>query len=352
MVRVFEAPPQTRDAILAKYGEVFVELSMGRTDGDLAVVWGEIEEAARIPDLNQRNQALEEALTETSWTLDNNIRTIVDINQQMIEGQISEGMAEWLCYQAVPLNRMDDRIDDDDQTLIWPEDKDRAVETFEWYMAARKDSRVQNMMREMFPGRSIKNPLEFSIYDLEDLQDTLTPVKQQTAKNQRWKPEERGIAPGKARTILDDDGWLIVEITDAAVASSYASGTRWCTSNRRTAQGYLNDGPLYVLFRNGQKYGQIHGQSNQIMDVRDRPIQNRIRSWLDSWPRKGRSRWSRPWLPATRNRPNLEGSSPWPSSNDAGNSWIPSPMNRNVSRTSRSARGASRSPRTIPWPVP
>lgn len=283
-MKVFEAPPQTRDAILRKYGEVF----LGSTaPGDLDEITGEelwdlVIQVANTSTQEQYATAWGALAERTPYYMDDVFDTLTSIVRDMVAGRIDEGMCEWLCYQAVPL-LIGGGVDEPfpvwnkylaagEQRLIWPEDKDRGVEVFNWYMENRKDSKVQNRMREMFPGRSIKNVLLFSIYELEDLQDSLTPVSVQAAKNTRWKPEDRGISPLKAETVFEEDGWLVVKIMDAGVASTYASGTRWCTSNKSTAAGYLANGALYVLFRNGQKYGQIHGQSNQVMDVRDRPI--------------------------------------------------------------------------------
>ena len=270
-MKVFEAPPQTRDAILRKYGEVFVGANMV---DDPQGTWDALMEAAASKGQEQYDSLLDETLQELPWWMHQRIRNLLEINREMVAGRIDEGVCEWLCYQSEPLDSFTIQYRQDDSLLIWPEDKDRALETFNWYFEKRKQSDVQNMIRQMFPGRSVKNPLEFSIYDLEDVQDALTPVAVQQAKNDRWKPEQRGILETEAETVFEDDGWLIVKCLDAKVAASYASGTRWCTSNKGTAQSYLNSGPLYVLFRNGQKYGQIHGESNQIMDVRDRPIQD------------------------------------------------------------------------------
>jgi len=283
-MKVFEAPPQTRDAILRKYGEVFLgSTAPGDLDGITGEeLWDLVIQVSNTSTQEQYATAWNALTEHTPYYMDSVLETLTSIVRDMVAGRIDEGMCEWLCYQAVPL-LIGGGVDEPfpvwskytsagEQRLIWPEDKDRGVEVFNWYMENRKDSNVQNRMREMFPGRSIKNVLLFSIYELEDLQDSLTPVSVQAAKNTRWKPEDRGISPLKAETVFEEGGWLVVKIMDAGVASTYASGTRWCTSSKGTAAGYLANGPLYVLFRNGQKYGQIHGQSNQVMDVRDRPI--------------------------------------------------------------------------------
>ena len=272
-MRVFEAPPQTRDAILSKYRQAVLD---NTGDEEAAVAFDNYFAAQQIESLDARYEAEALATTDQPWYYRSQFAQLRDILDELMGGALKEGLTEWMCYQVLPLDQFatQDFEYDQDRMMIWPEDKERAVETLTWYHEARKRSDVQNQMRKMFPDRSIKNPLEFSLYDLEDLMSAMTPETIKSAKNQRWKPEDRGIPPSHAKTVMDEDGWLIVEVNDAKVASDYAKGTRWCTSNKNTAQGYLDDGPLYVMFRNGQKYGQSHGSSNQIMNVQDRRIQN------------------------------------------------------------------------------
>ena len=143
-----------------------------------------------------------------------------------------------------------------------------------WYAEEKKDPRIQNKFRELFPGRAPKNPLEYSIEDIEDVMDATTPESEKSAKNERWNPQELGYDPKIAKEILNKDGLMVVEINEgpgaAAAASKYASGTRWCTSSPSTATYYLKQGPLYVVFQNGQKFAQIHSETNQVCDLRDR----------------------------------------------------------------------------------
>jgi len=280
-MRVFEAPEQTRSAVLSKYRMVLAGNDPGEIEefdnlvsGDVSISDADIED-----DLLSSVDALL-AIT-TSITLPMNDRRARGLDS------IQEGQIEWLCKQFVPLESFGDYDSEDTSDLIWPEDLPRAIETLDWFMQARKDSKVQNQFRLMFPeeisdGASVKNPLDWSCYQMEDVQDALTPGKIATARNERWYPQERGFPPDEADVAYDQDGIMIVRTLKPSAASAYASGTRWCTSHRSTADDYLNTGPLYIVFDNGKKYAQahygfkrLHSESDDyasFMDIRDREI--------------------------------------------------------------------------------
>ena len=271
-MRVFEAPEQTRDVVLSKY-----RMALARNDDE------EIEEFDRLisGDVKVPDTEIYEDLLPS-------VDALLGITERMLKStNVSEGQYEWLCNQFVPLESFGDYDSEITSDLIWPEDLPRAIETLDWFMEARKDSRVQNQFRLMFPeeisdGASIRNPLDWSCYQMEDVQDSLTPGNLATARNERWDPEERGFTPDEADVAYDQDGIMIVRMLKPRAATAYASGTRWCTSHATTAKGYLDTGPLYVVFDNGKKYAQAHygfkARSSYIddyvsfMDVRDREI--------------------------------------------------------------------------------
>ena len=276
-MRVFEAPKQTRGAVLAKYRMALG--NNGSYGGEDLEMWDDLMSGALGDDVDLAYDVFDEDLMQSSETLQ-------EIFVKCLVGSIPEGYVEWLCKEFVPL---EDMANDSEGTadLIWPEDLPRATETLEWFMQARKDPKVQNQFRLMFPqeisdGASVKNPLDWSCYQMEDVQDALTPGKIATARNERWVPQERGFTPDEADVAYDQDGIMIVRTLKSSAASAYASGTRWCTSHPSTADHYLRTGPLYIVFNNGKKYAQAHfgwknrndylDESVDFMDVRDREI--------------------------------------------------------------------------------
>ena len=276
-MRVFEAPEQTRSAVLAKY-----RMALGN-NGSYGVreleVWEDLMSGNLGDDPEIAYDFFDDELIQS-------FETLQEIFIKCLIGSIPEGYVEWLCKEFVPLEDMAGDLEFTSD-LIWPEDLPRAIETMDWFMQARKDSKVQNQFRLMFPeeisdGASVKNPLDWSCYQMEDVQDALTPGKVATARNERWDPQERGFTSDEADVAYDQDGIMIVRILKSRAATAYASGTRWCTSHPSTAKSYLATGPLYVVFDNGKKYAQAHfGFKNTVdymddyvsfMDVRDREI--------------------------------------------------------------------------------
>ena len=280
-MRVFEAPEQTRDAVLSKY-----RMALARNDDE------EVEEFDNLVsgDVSVTDTEIyEDLLPSVDALLAITTSITLPMKERRARGldSIQEGQIEWLCNQFVPLESFGDYEITSD--LIWPEDLPRAIETLEWFMEARKDSNVQNQFRLMFPeeisdGASIRNPLDWSCYQMEDVQDALTPGNVASARNERWDPQERGFTPDEADVAYDQDGIMIVRTLKPSAATAYASGTRWCTSHATTAKSYLETGPLYVVFDNGKKYAQAHfGFKNarsymddyvSFMDVRDREIED------------------------------------------------------------------------------
>lgn len=287
---VFEAPEQTAKAILGKYQESFLN-----NNDEYDEQW--LKLAEKDP---------KKAMKDLDWWMQEDFALLTKMAKAVQDGKIPEGASEWLINQVIPVElfgtyEATQNPPQGRQNLIWPEDQDRALQTFNWYMTNRKQSDVQNRMRERFPGRNVKNPLEFSIWDMEDVESSLTPESEAEARNERWMPSEMGMKASDADVAFNEGDIMIVKVTGADAASKYAAGTKWCTSNKNTAQSYLNRGPLYVVFRNGQKYGQIHTQDNQIMDLQDRPLKDlppavasfmvradreHLKDLLNNWPSK------------------------------------------------------------------
>lgn len=269
-MRVFEAPEQTREAILGKYRQRLERNDKSELKAfDKAIRSGTVRGSGLYHYLNDPVRTL---LALNAISTDDDGLASFDL-----EG-VTEVAVEWLCNQFVPLETFGKY--DDDESLIYPEDLPRALQTWSWYLDNRKDSRIQQQFVTMFPqvindGGSPKNPLSWTCYQMEDVQDALTPESIGTERNQRWRPQELGWEFDQAGVIHDDDGWMIIKIQDASAAADYGRGTRWCTSNKGTAQHYLDQGPLFVVFHNGRKFLQAHYNGSEdvmVMDVRDRSI--------------------------------------------------------------------------------
>jgi hypothetical protein len=93
-------------------------------------------------------------------------------------------------------------------------------------------------------------------------------------KSQKFKvAKERG-----AKVVYDQDPYKIIKIggpgvdKDEAItaACTYARNTKWCTSDKGSASKYLSRGPLFIVFRNGEKILQTDGKDFQ--NVLNEPI--------------------------------------------------------------------------------
>lgn len=76
-----------------------------------------------------------------------------------------------------------------------------------------------------------------------------------------------------AELVYENIHFMVYMISKKEAACIYAKGTRWCTSNSKTAQDYLKDGPLYVFIdkKTKEKYQADHIFS-QIVDEADNDI--------------------------------------------------------------------------------
>lgn len=268
-MRVFEAPDQTADAILRLYGEQFI---LNNTEYDEA--W--------LKDFNNPKKN-KKAIEELDWWMQEDMELLKKLLKDVRSGKIPEGASQWLCYQVIPLRYFgtyECTHNSPIQLLIYPEDLTRAIKTFDWYANNRKESEVQNKIREMYPDaksgvRKIKNPLDWSIWEIEDIEAAMTPTNQAQQKNEAWMPETLGFAEEDAVVAFQEGDVMLVRLKTGDAAVRYASGTKWCTASKQIAENqYLRQGDLFVAVRNGNRIGQLHGHTNQIMNLQDQPLKD------------------------------------------------------------------------------
>ena len=148
-----------------------------------------------------------------------------------------------------------------DGTFRYPEDNIKLKQTIQDY------EQLKN-----------KHPLP-KINKFKSLQD-LTHLIDQHLRPQTLKQEKRKIKITNLEqygNIIYNDGELaVIEITDPNSAVTLSSGTKWCTSDKKTAKEYLDKGPLYIIYKDGKKFAQAHLQSGQYMNLRDESLDNNI----------------------------------------------------------------------------
>lgn len=75
-------------------------------------------------------------------------------------------------------------------------------------------------------------------------------------------------------------GWrygnlTMLTVSDKKSANEFGKNTSWCT-NGSMADTYLADGPLFIVFKNGKPYVQVHRESRQAKDVRNVSITSEV----------------------------------------------------------------------------
>jgi len=131
----------------------------------------------------------------------------------------------------------------------WPEDNLRLESAARFLKTQRGNQKLQQLVSQT--GKNPKNILEFTLHEIESLEDQLQP--QQSKRQLKQEIKTQG-----ASKIYDDGSLQVIEVTSPEASCYYAKNTRWCTSDLYIASTYLNKGPLYVVIENDQKIAQLH----------------------------------------------------------------------------------------------
>jgi len=128
-----------------------------------------------------------------------------------------------------------------------------------------------------------------TIHDLEAVIDKLKSVDLKGRAETRQEYREGN------QWIKESPNYKILKITTPEAAAHYALNTKWCTSNPETAKIYLEEGPLYIIFKKQpdgklKKFYQYTHDYSQFMDILDisvkpdKEIQQLIKPPLNSEP--------------------------------------------------------------------
>ena len=153
---------------------------------------------------------------------------------------------EWIIHQLIK------------KIIRWPEDKNRINQALTTYYQIKKSPRLlkqYNISSHLF---------NHTIQDLELLDDKVRGIIE--------KPESLADIPQDVEKIYDDGVYAAIKPLTAKATCALAKGTKWCTSDIKTAKEYISKGNgLIIFYKNGKKIAQ--GDNNhQLMDLRDRPI--------------------------------------------------------------------------------
>jgi hypothetical protein len=99
---------------------------------------------------------------------------------------------------------------------------------------------------------------------LQGYQGLLGPSKKQEVRDKI----KQDVAEG-SEIVLEEGIWTVYKATTFPAARALGSGTNWCTTQEEHAPGLLEQGPLYVIRKNGRNYAQFHAPTGQLKDVTD-----------------------------------------------------------------------------------
>jgi hypothetical protein len=158
-----------------------------------------------------------------------------------------------------------------------PEDNHVVQQDLTFYATIKKNGVLKRLLNQIKTklGMEQQNPMDLTTLDRDKLQQVVDAVKELTDGDTQSKRQKIAVTKQEgAISLYHDDTWELVQVEEGDAACYYAKGTRWCTSSKSTANYYLNQGPLYILYEHGKPFAQIHLPSKQMMDPQDRKIQN------------------------------------------------------------------------------
>jgi len=90
-----------------------------------------------------------------------------------------------------------------------------------------------------------------------------------TQKEIRAARHGKLVLPPGAKVVLESGPYQVVKVSSAEASTKLCSGTEWCVANKDTAEYYLESGPLYLVYKDGEREVLVHFETLQFKDVFD-----------------------------------------------------------------------------------
>jgi hypothetical protein len=182
----------------------------------------------------------------------------------------------------------------------WQEDRFRYYQGALWFLDPTHRDALRGLSRRLLPTHNPKNILDYTLSEVEDLKEEV-----ESPTDPGHGPINPRALPEGSRIVYQDPTWMVVEFTDPESACRAGMKTRWCTRLRMvdgeqpgdpwdpweeidleysetegypsTAAQYLQEGPLYVFWKNGKKVAQAHVGDHQVQlkDIKDNDLDPR-----------------------------------------------------------------------------
>jgi len=75
-----------------------------------------------------------------------------------------------------------------------------------------------------------------------------------------------------APVVLDKPPYKVIRLDNQQAAAKLCRGTEWCVRAPNMYKEYAEQGPLYLVYKNDEKYAMVHYESGQVKDSNDRPV--------------------------------------------------------------------------------
>lgn len=136
--------------------------------------------------------------------------------------------------------------------------------------------RLRNDLTKFFQYRSKLANKDLNSYSsLDQLYDAVESVDDSDTTSKRQATKDAKVRG--AKKIISTPNLTVVQLLTKEAANLYGKGTKWCTTSEHGGQfeSYAQQGPLYALIvKDGgrERKFQLHLETEQFMDERDRPV--------------------------------------------------------------------------------
>jgi lambda repressor-like predicted transcriptional regulator len=136
---------------------------------------------------------------------------------------------------------------------------------------------------ERFSQKKTRLPSQ-NIYDysIESLQTELDKDLKLTQSELRKAQHGGLVLPPGAKIIAEEDNYQIVEVTSVEALTQLSSRTEWCTANKPQAKEYLESGPLFLVYKSGERHSLLspYREKPEYKNVANKTINEKSKSIL------------------------------------------------------------------------